>query len=609
MHSVRLPDELVLRVILTYDRNSRTAIAHTMRSQTKELQPLTAISQQWRRLALPHFYKRAFVSIDDSTTTQQPYTESNLRLLLDTAHDDLAKELVVQITYPLIPLADVQRIMAEQGFDQTAWLSVHRLVFSNEPRDFSWTDEYFGPEELVGFNNFLALGLPSLREINYTDLYCQFMYNSFPVSSLINEHIGGPTPLRSLQTMSDIPPALRHYQGRPIAIQKLQLHGVNFPGALKVPKLLASSLVDLKLAYVDANTLWDMFASDPGSDELVFSRLRKLEFVFHWQSTMRGAHPVYFADGLNDDGQDDSDSADDSDSYIESNGQRDDGSRALAPQSYMRSAVLGRPQFPVLQSLKVRRFPGNLQHFLTLFPREQLRELVLAGLKRELPTRWDLAHFRSLQQLSLCYVDTIEPGNEPAIESSLRRLFAAIPTPLRELSLSMLVQTPHLNIPLVAPLQASLTSLELLVDLHVEVVVRVLAQLPGLRSLTTQGIIVDPLVSIAQLVAKFKGTVGADFVSTNDSLRVLEVPFIVVSTANEDNPRRQVQEQVERYRDLLFSLVPRLPNVGLMMVTSDCVKAVRKSISTTLAAKVVPEPVASQFRQLKVLPWGRADLE
>ncbi|KAJ1944969.1 hypothetical protein EC988_005858, partial [Linderina pennispora] len=556
MH-VRLPDELLLRIISTYDRSNRKL--RNMPDQIRALQPLSAISQRWRRLTLPLFCRRAFVSIDETETSPVVLrTDSNLGLLLDTEHDDLAREMVIWVTCSMVSLPKIQRLLAKAGFDRTAWLTVRRLEYCNALHDFPEDDEYYAPESVQEFNEFLSLALPSLRDIDYEDMYSQFTYNRFTASPLINEHIGGPTALHSLRTYSDLPPMLSHYQGQPISIQKLDISGINFPRALRLPKILASSLVELDLSSVDAGKLWDMFASNTG--DLVFAQLRRLSLVFHWQSRAAGTRPWYFVDGLDDMEGEDSDS--DSDSGSDSD-EETDGPVPVV-QGYMQAANLGRPRFPVLQELEVRRFSGDLPHFLSLFPCGQLRRLVLGGLKSELPTSWDFSPFRSLQQLSVRYVDPIDSGDEPYIEESLRRLFHTSPLSLQKLTVSLMSHISTIPLPVYAPLDTLLTSLSISGDVRVEEVVRVLENLSSLQRLMISDTIVDPLVSNAQLVGKFKGTTEADFGAVSKSLRVLEVPLLS-SADGEPDEAGMTQRMVAKYRQLLFCLLPRLPNVYLLL--------------------------------------------
>ncbi|ORX70720.1 hypothetical protein DL89DRAFT_292345 [Linderina pennispora] len=558
---VSLPDELLLRIISTYDRSNGKL--RNMPDQIRALQPLSAINQRWRRLTLPLFCKRAFVSIDETEASPVVLrTDSNLGLLLDTEHDDLAREMVIWVTCSMVSLPKIQRLLTKAGFDRTAWLTVRRLEYCNALHDFPEDDEYYAPESVQEFSEFLSLALPSLRDIDYEDMYSQFTYNRFTASPLINEHIGGPTALHSLRTYSDLPPMLSHYQGQPISIQKLDISGINFPRALRLPKILASSLVELDLSSVDAGKLWDMFASNTG--DLVFTQLRRLSLVFHWQVRIR--------------------------MRIQDGGDETDGPVPV-PQNYMQAANLGRPRFPVLQELEVRRFSGNLPHFLSLFPCGQLRRLVLGGLKSELPASWDFSPFRSLQQLSVRYVDPIDSGDESYIEESLRRLFHTSPLSLQKLTVSLMSHISTIPLPVYAPLDTLLTSLSISGDVRVEEVVRVLENLSSLQRLMISDTIVDPLVSNAQLVGKFKGTTEADFGGVSTSLRVLE------------DEAGMTQRMVAKYRQLLFCLLPRLPNVYLLLVGLDCVKAVRKSIDTTLGAKVVPAPIDDRFRKLKVQPW------
>ncbi|KAJ2877801.1 hypothetical protein FB639_003613, partial [Coemansia asiatica] len=172
---------------------------------------------------------------------------SNIDLFLEHDFDDYAREMIICISGPSPSPGGLQRALAKAKIDRTAWLGINRLKYvTDKPAGFAQEDvargRDYGNKATGRLNDFLSLALPSLHEITFIDYYCRAVHKKFPLNGLINEHIDGPTKLKSLNLYVDLPPSLVHYQDRPIDIPILHIHGINLRWPSLIPLLAADSL-------------------------------------------------------------------------------------------------------------------------------------------------------------------------------------------------------------------------------------------------------------------------------------------------------------------------------------------------------------------------------
>ncbi|KAJ2871268.1 hypothetical protein GGH93_004955 [Coemansia aciculifera] len=132
-----------------------------------------------------------------------------------------------------------------------------------------------------------------------------------------------------------------------------------------------------------------------------------------------------------------------------------------ATPGFMASTKFGIPQFPVLTSLEIRRFPRNLKKFLSLFESSPISTLSLWSLKHQIPDDLDLLPLVELRSFSVRFLDIIDGVDEALIDTSLSSLIATVTPRLQALTLMMHTYDPF-KLELDAPSFAdNLTSLTL----------------------------------------------------------------------------------------------------------------------------------------------------
>ncbi|KAJ2843966.1 hypothetical protein IWW36_005363, partial [Coemansia brasiliensis] len=314
--------------------------------------------------------------------------------------------------------------------------------------------------------------------------------------------------------------------------------------------------------------------------------LRSLRLVFFWKSrfTPRARNAIMFdSDGSS------SDSSDSSDKH-----------EAAAACVYMESSRYGRPKFPQLRRLELRRFAGDLPRFLSLFAansqphlpqqQQQLQSLVLAGLKSELPSHLDFTLFPHLQSLDIRLVDYIRTNDQPYLTDLLLQTFISAPQQLAQLSLSInFDQTPEFKFPVHAmAFSQSLRSLKLVARTNVEAILQLLQQLPALNDMIIEDIDMQPITSLALLVQHLRDM---------SSLSPVSVSLVRLHTllASNRNPAA--------YRALLLYVVCRLSQLYLLRVPEDAVAPLNKAVKTLISAGIAANR-APHLQDLRILPWA-----
>ncbi|KAJ2449899.1 hypothetical protein EV183_004630 [Coemansia sp. RSA 2336] len=567
---MNVPDDilnLIFEAIQPVSLKQHQCNVPQLQQRYRWLLPIAAVSRGWRQACLKYLYRILLIEISTETTS------SNIPTILETGHEELARQVCVWIRGPesILPERLHEELQRARLFG-TTWRNADSLHVWQQSQNMAnlWQRGRAIAGEWERINTDLSRALPALRQVSLDDLSSGDAYGHLWLNQLINERMSGPRRLASLRVFSDTPPRLRH----PVQLASLHIDGVTFsrPLAPSWLQIQAASLRELTLSSVSPQSLWELFTST--HDQLVFEQLRSLRLVFFW--TSRFVPRSRSAAELGSDG---SGSSSDDD--------------VPAAGGFMGASRYGRPKFPQLHSLELRRFAGDLPRFLTLFAgssacRPRLQSLVLAGLKSELPAL-DLAPFPHLRSLDVRLVDHVLQDDQPYLAALLAQAVASAPACLSRLALSInFDQFSRLEFPLQMPFGQSLRSLKLVMEIEVDALLLLLRQLPVLDFLIVEDVKMPPVMSLALLVQQ---------------LRDMEPPSPASLSLTQMHTLLAGSRSPLAYYALLLSVVCRLPQLYLLRVPDDAVallnKAVKTLVSTGVAANRAPH-----LLHLRVLPWA-----
>ncbi|KAJ2318685.1 hypothetical protein IWW52_002420 [Coemansia sp. RSA 2704] len=568
---MELPDD-VLKLILekeqpvSLDQYSTPAAAIQQRLQW--LIPAASVSRRWRSACEAQLYRTLLVQID----TDSAQMASNVALALANGKAGRARQLCICISgLAAIEPAELQRRLGEAGLLGTVWAGIGQLHVTQQSQELRRRDA----RALGRLNAQLAQALPGLQHVAFGDLLTRHTYGRVWLEPLLRQR---QHALRSLRVFSDVLPRLR--PSEPVAIQRLHIDGVTFRRPLRpgVLWLLADSLQELTLCSVPHDGVWELFASPPGAQELVFAQLRRLELVFYWESSLvPQARSIARADG---DFEPESNTSSSDEDYGHGKG---------SGPGYMASTIYGRPRFPELRALEVRRFPGQLGQFLELFAGSpHLRRLVLAGLSDELPAAaLDLAQFRPrLLALSVRVVGALQPADHTYAHALLGQVFAT--AELQQLSLSLWFargrQSGFEFAPEYTQLAGALRTLRLVAPLGEAAVAGLLRQLPRLTDLALEELDPEPVPSVALLIQRLRGAPPAAPASTS----LVRLSVLCAEGAG-----------AAGHRGLLLRLVCALPRLYALRVAADAVAELRKAVRALVTSGVAAQQ-AAQLQGIRV---------
>ncbi|KAI9502648.1 hypothetical protein BX070DRAFT_226572 [Coemansia spiralis] len=627
----------------------------------KAVQNAAAVCSQWRQAALPLLCRTVLVRIDvnehaaltppgrgrrlKSASSRKSVTVlSNLNMFLSNnqPRDDLARELIILTYGPSPPPPMLMRCLKSTGLLQTAWLGIERLRIHMQTRDLYVSDGDYSKDAVRKLNSALAIALPMLQEIHFSDLYSSSIYGAYlPVNMLINELIDGPRLTRFLNVYSDTAPVLRrHKKDTPIDISHLYINGV-FPKPIQALlckrsdypcRFVADSLVKLGLSFVSPKGLWEMFVpKQPYSpNNLVFTQLQSLDLAFYWHiergPTIRNA--IMFDTDDTDTDTDDSDG----DFALSSRATRDESDYryyegASEPPEYMISSTHGVPLFPELRKLDLRCFPGNLRRFLSLFESCPIDQLVLVSHKRQIPPDLDLSSFSKVRSLDLRFVGafSVFEDGDYAI-NILKRIFTTSLPNLQRLVLCMdITGLAHFHFPYdTATFAHHLQYLSLNVEIDVNSIALLLLQFSSLQEFYIETCVVNPVASIAWIVQQLRNdgvpntanntALPAHWTPVNRSLRKLHVSAVNGMTHFVQSNRPGAGQQLDQaslsslYRGLLYSLICRLPNLRILCLAKEAVPCLKKDIKTLSSLKVCSKQSTGHLANIKVLPMSQKEL-
>ncbi|KAJ2437127.1 hypothetical protein GGF42_008727 [Coemansia sp. RSA 2424] len=264
----------------------------------------------------------------------------------------------------------------------------------------------------------------------------------------------------------------------------------------------------------------------------------------------------------------------------------------MATSRSLTSTKFGTPLFPALTSLKISKFPGHLNQFLSLFAASPLSKLYIGGFNRLIPDELDLTPFTGLRSFGVCFIDPIIWNQNAYISHCLTSICQTANSKLQSLMLNMYIRDDF-GFPAMEPAFAdSLVSLTLLGEISSEDVGCLLRQLPKLKWLSMQSSVVPYIPSNEMLVElcqeKSKGRLSRP---VNKSLRCLRAGRLQEEAyyANDMYPfgiSGTVTQKLSLYRGLVFDLVCRLPSLDTLLISSAYLEGVKECVQVLVDSGV-----------------------
>ncbi|KAJ2830501.1 hypothetical protein GGI24_001895 [Coemansia furcata] len=570
-------------------------------------QRLAGVNHQWRAVAMPQLYLSIVVDIDEPTKKLRKHSNgyklwTNIGLFVGTDLGRMAREVRITVRGSGQTLLLLAQKLRSVGLGNIEWLGVEKLYLDTSMCTFKGLlkkDQKGGRKCLDELNELLSAALPSLQEIAFLGPGANELYNCVPIQQLINERLSGSQPLRVLRITSDIHPNFTSplsQPSTPIQLTCLDINTIITDGngaPLRLPPLLASTLVELRLGSVYVKRLWEPFVA-PTKGDLVFSSLKSLTLCFSLGCEIqpRRTNAVKFAvDSEDEDWWEEED-----DGYH--------GFSSLDPESetdthgYMASKKFGVPQFPTLANLEIRRFPRNLKQFLSLFEASPITTLSLWSLKHRIPDDLDLAQFGELRDLSVRFMDTINEYDEERINNALSYMFSTVNPKLQSLTLMIHSYDQFaLGLP-DPPFADNLTTLTIEGHNVLAAYITILPMFTNLQRLNAFASVADSIPA-ADFVGERKLRMAQNSLPPlSTSLRCVRAEHLQRFAEEErwgittDMPRNAAEE-VSLYRDLILNLVCHVPSLKTLMVSHTSLEGVQKSMNILAKPRVGPEQISA----------------
>ncbi|KAJ1669931.1 hypothetical protein GGF38_001879, partial [Coemansia sp. RSA 25] len=418
---------------------------------------------------------------------------------------------------------------SDEGFREVAMS--RGLISAKVLRGLPIPGDLGTPDDL---NELLMIALPSLSEIVWLDNYRYYVDTPISLSWLTSERLRGPEPLRALQVASGaIPEVLTAYSPppdsaaapAPIKIACLGIENRDRRSPLRLPPVFASTLVELTLDPVAKDEVWEHFVAD--NTQLEFPCLRVL--ALHFDDPQCGVMFPY-------------------------------SDKEMATSRSLTSTKFGTPLFPALTSLKICKFPGHLNQFLSLFAASPLSKLYIGGFNRLIPDELDLTPFTGLRSFGVCFIDPIIWLQNEYISDCLTSICQTASSKLQSLMLNMYIRDDF-GFPAMEPVFAdSLVSLTLLGEISSEDVGYLLLQLPKLKWLSLLCSVV-PYIPSNEMLVELCQEESKRYLSrsVNMSLRCLRAARLQEEAyyANDMCPfslSDTITQKLSLYRGLIFDL-------------------------------------------------------
>ncbi|KAJ2061152.1 hypothetical protein GGI17_003262 [Coemansia sp. S146] len=584
----------VLQLIYDYLSPTSARYSSQLPNHIHVLQRLAGVNRQWRAVALPQLYQTVVVDIDEPTKKQRPRNDSNklwtnIGLIVGADMVRMAREVRITVRGSEQTSLRLSKRLQSAGLGDTVWSGVERLHLDTSK---------------CNFKGLLKKNLRSGKRQAASKVY-----HRIPIYQLISEYLGRPQPLRALRITPDSHPDLMSHSSRlstPIWLMCLDINAIEMvEGApLRLPPLLTSSLMELRFGAMYFRKVWEPFVALFKRD-FVFSPLKSLTLCFSMRQEiqLRNSNAIKFA----------MDSADEDwwpeeyDRYNPPEGPYP--CPEIDTSGYLESTKLGTPKFPVLTSLEIRRFPGNLNYFLTLFESSTIMTLSPWSLKHRITVEMNLTLFRELQDLSVRFLDAIDGADEERIGIALSYMLRTVNPKLQALTLMMHIYEPF-KLELGTPSFAdNLTFLTLEEHIFLDHAIALLPLLTNLQRLNLFASVTDS-VPAAAFMGKYKQEIPQQALPPlSTSLRCVRAEHLqkfaeALWTIYTDIPRTAAEE-VSLYRHLILDLACRVPSLQTLMVSVASLEGVQKSINMLAKSGVGPEhmnrmrcveiPVADEF--------------
>ncbi|KAJ2706862.1 hypothetical protein H4R19_004970, partial [Coemansia spiralis] len=378
----------------------------------RELQPLTAVCRSWRKATLPLFYQSAVCSISevplaapasDKAQNRAPShaVSTNLGLIIGGGFERHVRWLSIRLAGDVTPDL-VATVLSAEGFGSRNWQRVKCLQLRHWHGCIRRSPTY-SAESLARLNSFLLHALPGLSSVMYVSPDDASYYREFPLDGLLASTL---SRLKGVSITTGLIPDMGSTAFLP-ALTSLTLRSSMRAGAAHLPLVCADTLETLHIGFTSADSIWDRFYAANGAGELRFDRLKTLTLEYREPSDARArlARPAKSTIGLYEDCYG---AASESSSSVYSGseqlglcveevagGMECDGSgdgsgdeTLLDPTSPTQLLLCKRPAagaptgpvFPALQSLSVRKYPGEIGHVLRQFavdriPRISIRDV------------------------------------------------------------------------------------------------------------------------------------------------------------------------------------------------------------------------------------------
>ncbi|KAJ2870197.1 hypothetical protein GGH93_005756 [Coemansia aciculifera] len=566
------------------------------------LQRLAGVNRQWRAVALPQLYHTVVVSVDEPTKRKRTPSEGNTlwtnTRLFGADLVRVAREVRITVRGSGQTSLLLGQKIQSAGLGDMVWPGVERLHLDTSKCNFRGLRRRFpnsGEETLDILNELLSAALPSLREIEFLGPGANKAYNCIPIHRLINAHLDGPQSLRVLRITSDTHLDFTSHLLRlstPIELTCLDINTVKTPGdgaPLCLPPLLAGTLKELRLGSVYVRKLWEPFVA-PSDSDLVFSSLKSLTLCF---TLGREIQPREYNATKFSMVSEDEDWWEEEDDGYHGISEKDPEPEAATP-GFMASTKFGTPQFPVLTSLEIRRFPRNLKKLLSLFESSPISTLSLWSLNHRIPDDLDLSPFGELRSLNIRFLDCMYGFDEEHVDTSLSSMFTTVNPKLQALTLMMHTYDPFTLEPEEPTFADNLTSLTLEGHIVLDHAITLLPLLANLQRLNIFASVTES-VPAAAFMGKYKQEIAPHLLPPlSTSLRCVRAEHLQKFAEEErwfiftDFPRNAAEE-VSLYRHLILDLVCRVPSLETLMVSATSLEGAKKSINMLVKPGVGPE--------------------
>ncbi|KAI8319801.1 hypothetical protein GQ54DRAFT_341021 [Martensiomyces pterosporus] len=339
---------------------------------------------------------------------------------------DQVTEVAIGSYHKYMTAGSLLKALKGYGFDQHQWTSVRTLNIqfgSSHDDTFEETDEtgWSLDESFVALGDYLAASLPAIDKVIGEERQRHRTAPRNALSSYLSKQLDRLQRLTMEFTyMPDFgaktfPPQITH----------LDLKVFSTFDYLDIPRIMAPTLISLKLHQIPLYYLWDRFYDNRAgalAKAIEFKELRKLDLYFHHPSRTVPA------------GKSEEDFARERlcrERGIETHEENYNGNPKLktisvtekSPKYTVLKTDGKRPLFPKLQTLHLRSYPGRVSEFLKHVPQGQIEDLYISG-QLVAFKGLHLGGFRALRRCDISQYTEHGVGGLPHKNRLLARVFS-----------------------------------------------------------------------------------------------------------------------------------------------------------------------------------------